>query len=51
MSNDRHWLSAFLDAHAAELGAAQNTLAAYARDLADFFDCTSSMLLVQWMIF
>jgi len=38
MSSDRHWLSAFLDAHAAELGAAQNTLAAYARDLGDFTD-------------
>jgi integrase/recombinase XerD len=38
MSTDRHWLSAFLDAHAAELGAAQNTLAAYARDLGDFTD-------------
>ncbi|MEM9497516.1 MAG: site-specific tyrosine recombinase XerD [Pseudomonadota bacterium] len=30
------WISAFLDAHAAELGAAHNTLVAYARDLADF---------------
>ncbi|MRU14002.1 site-specific tyrosine recombinase XerD [Roseovarius sp. A21] len=36
MSSANHWLSAFLDAHAAELGAAQNTLAAYARDLGDF---------------
>lgn len=31
-----HWTGAFLEAHAAELGASQNTLAAYARDLADF---------------
>lgn len=30
------WISAFLEARAAELGAAQNTLAAYARDLSDF---------------
>ncbi|MFN3210213.1 MAG: site-specific tyrosine recombinase XerD [Roseovarius sp.] len=34
----RYWLSAFLDAQAAEAGAAQNTLQAYARDLADFHD-------------
>lgn len=31
-----NWSEAFLEAQAAELGAAQNTLAAYARDLADF---------------
>ena len=31
-----HWIGAFLDAQAAELNAAQNTLAAYARDLKDF---------------
>ena len=31
-----HWLSSFLEAQAAELGAAENTLAAYARDLTDF---------------
>ncbi len=36
MSDDRHWISAFLEAQAAELGAAQNTLAAYSRDLGDF---------------
>jgi len=30
------WVSAFLDAQAAELGAAHNTLMAYARDLDDF---------------
>ncbi|WP_306150767.1 site-specific tyrosine recombinase XerD [Roseovarius sp. MMSF_3281] len=42
MSTDRHWLSAFLDAHAAELGAAHNTLAAYARDLSDFTDWLAS---------
>lgn len=38
MTRDSHWLSAFLDAHAAELGAAQNTLSAYARDLSYFTD-------------
>jgi len=32
----RRWISTFLEAQAAELGAAQNTLQAYARDLADF---------------
>ncbi len=32
------WISTFLEAQAAELGAAQNTLAAYARDLQDFQD-------------
>lgn len=30
------WISAFLEAQAAELGAARNTLLAYGRDLADF---------------
>jgi len=30
------WISAFLDAQAAELGAARNTLLAYGRDLEDF---------------
>ena len=38
MSAGRHWISAFLEAQAAELGAAQNTLEAYARDLKDFDD-------------
>jgi integrase/recombinase XerD len=33
---DRHWISAFLDAQAAERGAATNTQLAYARDLSDF---------------
>lgn len=32
----RHWLASFLDAQAAEAGAAKNTLQAYARDLTDF---------------
>ena len=36
MPSDRHWISSFLEAQAAELGAAPNTLAAYARDLNDF---------------
>ncbi|MBW4708751.1 site-specific tyrosine recombinase XerD [Roseobacter sp. YSTF-M11] len=31
-----HWISAFLEAQAAELGAARNTLLAYGRDLQDF---------------
>lgn len=35
MSTD-HWISAFLEAQAAELGAARNTLLAYGRDLRDF---------------
>ena len=36
--SDRHWIAAFLDAQAAERGAANNTQLAYARDLADFTD-------------
>ncbi|MBA3908981.1 MAG: recombinase XerD [Rhodobacter sp.] len=32
------WISAFLDARAAEMGAARNTLLAYGRDLSDFAD-------------
>ncbi|MCG7492339.1 site-specific tyrosine recombinase XerD [Thalassobius sp. Cn5-15] len=32
------WIATFLEAQAAELGAAQNTLAAYGRDLSDFRD-------------
>ncbi len=32
------WLPSFLEAQAAELGAAENTLAAYARDLNDYTD-------------
>lgn len=35
-ANDDGWISAFLDAQAAELGAANNTLLAYGRDLKDF---------------
>ncbi len=34
--SDLHWISAFLEAQAAELGAADNTRLAYARDLKDF---------------
>ncbi|QUS35417.1 tyrosine recombinase [Falsirhodobacter algicola] len=33
---DLNWISRFLEAQAAELGAAQNTLLAYGRDLRDF---------------
>ena len=36
--NESYWISAFLDAQAAERGAATNTQLAYARDLADFTD-------------
>jgi integrase/recombinase XerD len=32
------WISTFLEAQAAELGAATNTLLAYGRDLKDFAD-------------
>jgi integrase/recombinase XerD len=35
-AQDQHWISAFLEAQAAELGAARNTLLAYGRDLKDF---------------
>jgi len=35
-ATDEHWISAFLEAQAAELGAARNTLLAYGRDLKDF---------------
>ncbi|SMO45908.1 site-specific tyrosine recombinase XerD [Ruegeria faecimaris] len=34
--SDEIWISIFLEAQAAELGAAQNTLVAYGRDLKDF---------------
>ncbi len=36
MTPDNCWINGFLEAQAAELGAAQNTLAAYARDLNGF---------------
>lgn len=36
MSTAAHWTGAFLEAQAAEQGAARNTLEAYARDLADY---------------
>lgn len=36
MAGMERWISAFLDAQAAELGAAQNTLLGYGRDLKDF---------------
>jgi integrase/recombinase XerD len=36
--SDHRWISAFLEAQAAELGAATNTLLAYGRDLKDFAD-------------
>ena len=36
--NTQNWISAFLEAQAAELGAARNTLLAYGRDLMDFQD-------------
>ena len=36
MTDAHRWISTFLDAQAAELGAAHNTLLAYGRDLKDF---------------
>ncbi|OSQ48983.1 site-specific tyrosine recombinase XerD [Marivita geojedonensis] len=42
---DRHWIAAFLDAQAAERGAATNTQLAYARDLADFIEWLSGRAL------
>ncbi|WP_265500249.1 site-specific tyrosine recombinase XerD [Paracoccus beibuensis] len=39
--NDHHAISAFLDAQAAEAGAARNTLLAYGRDLRDLSDWLS----------
>ncbi|MEN0079535.1 MAG: site-specific integrase, partial [Pseudomonadota bacterium] len=36
MTQDFNWISAFLEAHAAELNAAENTQLAYGRDLKDF---------------
>ena len=38
MASADHWISAFLDAQAAEAGAARNTLLAYGRDLKDVQD-------------
>lgn len=38
MSDSTRWISTFLEAKAAELGAATNTQLAYARDLKDFAD-------------
>ncbi len=37
MAPDRHWINGFLEAQSAELGAAQNTINAYARDLNDYY--------------
>lgn len=42
MSAAAHWVDLFLEAQAAELGAAKNTLLAYARDLQDFTDWVSN---------
>ncbi|WP_068116942.1 tyrosine recombinase [Tropicimonas marinistellae] len=39
-SSAHQWISTFLEAQAAELNAAQNTLLAYGRDLKDFADWT-----------
>ncbi|MDD7970109.1 site-specific tyrosine recombinase XerD [Roseinatronobacter alkalisoli] len=39
---DYHWISAFLDASAAETGSARNTQLAYGRDLRDFADWAQS---------
>lgn len=40
--SDRRRIATFLDAQAAELGASENTLSAYARDLADFADWSAA---------
>lgn len=40
--SDRRMIATFLDAQAAELGASENTLMAYGRDLADVVDWTES---------
>ena len=42
MPSDMQWISTFLDAQAAELGAATNTQLAYGRDLKDFADWMSA---------
>lgn len=41
MQDALRWISGFLDANAAELGAARNTQLAYGRDLKDFADWTA----------
>lgn len=46
MTSARNWISAFLEAQAAELGSARNTLEAYARDLRDFDDWLSANALL-----
>ncbi len=45
MNASTHWVDLFLEAQAAELGAAKNTLLAYARDLRDFVDWVSNQQL------
>ncbi len=42
MPSDQQWISTFLDAQAAELGAATNTQMAYGRDLKDFVSWLSA---------
>ncbi|MDF1801683.1 site-specific tyrosine recombinase XerD [Thalassovita sp.] len=42
MMDPHRWISALLEAQAAELGAATNTLLAYGRDLKDFADWTQA---------
>ena len=39
---DYRWISTFIDAQAAELGASPNTQEAYARDLQNFVDWCKS---------
>ncbi|MBD13255.1 site-specific tyrosine recombinase XerD [uncultured Roseovarius sp.] len=45
MNASTHWVDLFLEAQAAELGAAKNTLLAYARDLRDFVNWVSNQQL------
>ncbi|WP_120500829.1 site-specific tyrosine recombinase XerD [Roseovarius sp. EL26] len=49
MSNNPNWISVFLESQAAEVGAAQNTLAAYARDLGNYSDWLNSRQLGMGM--
>ncbi|WP_045389697.1 tyrosine recombinase [Falsirhodobacter sp. alg1] len=58
---DERWISVFLDAQAAEAGAARNTLLAYGRDLRDFagwlarrnsdFACATREMIEDYLIF
>jgi integrase/recombinase XerD len=45
MMDAHRWISTFLEAHSAELGASENTLMAYGRDLMDFADWSEAQAL------